>query len=39
MQGLAQENTYVGAGCQWGLNKDVEHSYILGFISGQNHSF
>lgn len=39
MQDSAQKNTYAGAGCQWGLSEDVEHSYILGFISGQNHSF
>lgn len=39
MQDSAQENTYAGAGCQWGLSQDVEHSYIPDFISGQNHSF
>ena len=39
MQDSGWENTYAGAGCQWGLSEEVEHSYILDFISGQKHSF
>lgn len=35
MQYCAQENTYTGVGCQWGLSMDVEHNYILAFISEQ----
>lgn len=30
-----EEYAYGGVGCWQGLSKDVEHNYIIGFVSGQ----